>query len=259
MGFGSASTSNSVGGLNSARGDTASINLRALGTGNTLVLLNGRRMVNHPGTQAENLVPVVTVNANAIPTMGVKRIEVLLDGASALYGTDAVAGVVNTVLKSDIEGFTLDLTYGGEEGTSSDEFTASMEFGIRSPDEATRLSVMASYFTRDPIFASDRDFTANADQRGRLPGVWAADAVAANFNNTSITSAWGIFDRYSAGHDHCRRDPGRQRRRPVPHPAELAGRVRRGAVADHVHRDDVHAAAGHALQREPGHDGHQRR
>lgn len=199
VGFGSASTSNSVGGLNSARGDTASINLRALGTGNTLVLLNGRRMVNHPGTQAENLVPVVTVNANAIPTMGVKRIEVLLDGASALYGTDAVAGVVNTVLKSDIEGFTLDLTYGGEEGTSSDEFTASMEFGIRSPDEATRLSVMASYFTRDPIFASDRDFTANADQRGRLPGAWAADSVSANFNNTSITSAWGIFDRYSAG------------------------------------------------------------
>jgi len=199
VGFGSASTSNSVGGLNSARGDTASINLRALGTGNTLVLLNGRRMVNHPGTQAENLVPVVTVNANAIPTMGVKRIEVLLDGASALYGTDAVAGVVNTVLKSDIEGFTLDLTYGGEQGTSSDEFTAAMEFGLRSPDEATRLSVMASYFTRDPIFASDRDFTANADQRGRLPGVWATDAVAANFNNTSITSAWGIFDRYSAG------------------------------------------------------------
>jgi iron complex outermembrane receptor protein len=82
--FNSASGVNNVGGVNAARGDTASINLRALGTGNTLVLLNGRRMVNHPGTQAENLVPVVTVNANAIPTSGVSRIEVLLDGASAL-------------------------------------------------------------------------------------------------------------------------------------------------------------------------------
>jgi len=192
-------TTRTIGSLNDARGDTASINLRALGTGNTLVLINGRRMVNHPGTQAENLVPVVTVNTNAIPTTGVKRVEVLLDGASAIYGADAVAGVVNTVLKTDIEGFTLDLTYGNEEGASADEFTASMEFGIKSPDEATKLSLMASYFTRDPIFTKDREFTANADLRSRLPAAWAADSVAANFNNTSITSAWGIFDRYSTG------------------------------------------------------------
>ena len=65
-------TTRTIGSLNDARGDTASINLRALGTGNTLVLLNGRRMVNHPGTQAENLVPVVTVNTNSIPVTGVQ-------------------------------------------------------------------------------------------------------------------------------------------------------------------------------------------
>ncbi len=192
-------TTRTIGSLNDARGDTASINLRALGTGNTLVLLNGRRMVNHPGTQAENLVPVVTVNTNSIPTMGVRRIEVLLDGASALYGADAVAGVVNTVLKDNLEGFTLDLTYGNEEGAGAEEFTAAMEFGVSSDDGRTNLSVLASYFTRDPIFARDRDFTASADLRSRLPAPWATDSVAANFNNTSITSAWGIFDRYSAG------------------------------------------------------------
>lgn len=193
-------TSRTIGSLNDARGDTASINLRALGTGNTLVLLNGRRMVNHPGTQSENLVPVVSVNTNSIPTMGVRRVEVLLDGASAIYGADAVAGVVNTVLKDDFEGFTADLTYGNEEGASADEFTAAFEFGLASDDKRTRLSLLGSYFTRDPIMARDRDFSANADLRSRLPADWQADTTAASqFNNTSLTSAWGVFDKYATG------------------------------------------------------------
>lgn len=193
-------TTRTIGSINDARGDTASINLRALGTGNTLVLLNGRRVVNHPGTQAENLVPVVTVNTNSIPTSGVKRIEVLLDGASAIYGADAVAGVVNTVLRDDVRGFAAELTYGGEEGASARELTASFELGVGSDDNRTRLSLLGSYFTRDPIMAAERDFTANADLRRRLPAAWQADATAASgFNNTSLTSAWGVFDRYSPG------------------------------------------------------------
>ncbi|MFN7030997.1 MAG: TonB-dependent receptor plug domain-containing protein, partial [Sphingopyxis sp.] len=96
--------SRDAGGINDARGDVASINLRALGTGNTLVLLNGRRMVLHPGTQSENLVPVQSVNTNTIPVTGVRRVEVLLDGAAAIYGSDAVAGVINTVLKDNFKG-----------------------------------------------------------------------------------------------------------------------------------------------------------
>ncbi len=193
-------TTRTIGSVNDARGDTASINLRALGTGNTLVLLNGRRMVNHPGTQSENLVPVVTVNTNSIPVTGVRRIEVLLDGASAIYGADAVAGVVNTVLKDNFKGLTAEITYGSEDGASADELSANLEFGVSSDDDRTNLSILASYFTRDPIFTADRGFTANADLRSRLPAAWAADATAsALFNNTSITSAWGIFDRFSTG------------------------------------------------------------
>jgi iron complex outermembrane receptor protein len=88
---------------NSARGDIGSVNLRNLGSGNTLVLLNGRRVVAHPTSQADgtNLVPVITFNTNAIPTTGLSRLEVLRDGAGAIYGSDAVAGVVNTVLKDN--------------------------------------------------------------------------------------------------------------------------------------------------------------
>ncbi len=192
-------TTRTIGSLNDARGDTASINLRALGTGNTLVLLNGRRMVNHPGTQAENLVPVVTVNTNSIPVTGVQRIEVLLDGASAIYGADAVAGVVNTVLKTNFEGFTVEINAGQENGTPM-ETSASLEAGVNFNDNRTNISLFASYFGRDPVMASDRDFTANADLRSRLPAEWLADTTASGlFNNTSITSAWGIFDRFSAG------------------------------------------------------------
>jgi len=83
---------------NNARGDVASINLRDLGTGNTLLLINGRRMNLHPGFQTELLVPVVTPDANEIAPGSVRRIEVLRDGASAIYGADAVAGVINTHL-----------------------------------------------------------------------------------------------------------------------------------------------------------------
>ncbi|RYZ13178.1 MAG: TonB-dependent receptor, partial [Alphaproteobacteria bacterium] len=189
-------TTRTVGGVNDARGDTASINLRALGTGNTLVLLNGRRMVNHPGTQAENLVPVVTVNTNAIPTAGLSRVEVLLDGASAIYGADAVAGVVNNVLKRDFEGLTAELNFGSEEGVHSTERSGSIEYGVNFNEDRTNLSVFASYLGRDPIWASERAFSANADLRSRLPAAWQANANASvGFNNTSTTSAWGGFDR----------------------------------------------------------------
>jgi outer membrane receptor protein involved in Fe transport len=92
------------GSSNSARGDVNSISLRNIGSGNTLVLLNGRRTVVHPTTQAESLVPVLTYNTNAIPVAGLKRVEVLRDGAGAIYGSDAVAGVINTVLQDHYDG-----------------------------------------------------------------------------------------------------------------------------------------------------------
>ena len=97
------------GGVNSSRGDVGAFNLRNVGTGNTLVMLNGRRLVNNAGYQTEEVggsfIPVNTVNSQILPVWGIERVEILRDGASAIYGADAVAGVVNTVLKSDFEVF----------------------------------------------------------------------------------------------------------------------------------------------------------
>src|SRR3546814_10132517 len=80
----------------------ASVNLRGIGSGNTLVLLNGRRIAPHP--ISAGAVPRLSSNINQIPLGAVQRIEVLRDGASALYGSDAVAGVVNTNLRKDYDG-----------------------------------------------------------------------------------------------------------------------------------------------------------
>ena len=79
-----------------ARGDNNALDLRGIGSGNTLVLINGRRMSPHPISQAESGVPSLAINANQLPTAAIDRVEILRDGASAIYGADAAAGVVNT-------------------------------------------------------------------------------------------------------------------------------------------------------------------
>ena len=93
------------GGVNASRGDVGAYNLRSMGVGNTLTLLNGRRLVMNAGYQTEyiggDFVPTMTANSNLIPTVGLERLEVLKDGASDIYGADAVAGVVNNVIQSD--------------------------------------------------------------------------------------------------------------------------------------------------------------
>ena len=98
---------NAIAGVNSARGDIGAYNLRNLGTGNTLVLLNGRRLINSPGFQSESVggsfIPVNSVNTNTLPVGGIERLEILRDGASAIYGADAVAGVINTVLNRNFD------------------------------------------------------------------------------------------------------------------------------------------------------------
>lgn len=179
-----------TGNLNDARGDTSSINLRSLGTGNTLMLLNGRRVVPAPGTQTENFVPVQTANTNAFPVAGVRRVEVLRDGAAAIYGTDAVAGVVNTVLENDYEGVRLEAQYGGSDGTPHRETTVNLKAGTRLND-GTRVAVYVGFYTRNRLLATDRDYAASEDHRWKVADTpWAGDTA---FDNRSTSSPWGSF------------------------------------------------------------------
>ncbi|AJA08176.1 TonB-dependent receptor [Sphingopyxis fribergensis] len=151
---------------NAARGDVGSVNLRSLGVGNTLVLLNGRRIVTHPASQGlsdTGTVPVLSYNSNAIPTTGLQRLEVLLDGAAALYGSDAVAGVVNTVLKDNYDGLRMQAQYGGAEGTHLREFQGNILAG-KSFDRGN-ITASFEYTDRSALRAEDQDFTASANLR----------------------------------------------------------------------------------------------
>lgn len=200
---------------NAARGDVNSVNLRSLGVGNTLVLLNGRRIVTHPtsqGTSDTGTVPVLSYNSNAIPVSGTGRVEVLLDGAAAIYGADAVAGVVNTVLRDNFDGLRIQTQYGGAEGTHLRELTTNI-FAGRNFDRGN-ISGFIDYTDRTALLAEDQDYTASANLRslfanepgfdtsldpdGRATrGAWAnlqaQTSTVIRRNGTALTTSAGFF------------------------------------------------------------------
>ena len=113
---------------------TTQVNLRGLGIDRTLVLLNGRRVV--PGGTGANS----SVDLNMIPIAMIERVEVLKDGASAIYGADAVAGVVNIITKKAIDGVEMSVRYGKTAEGDGEEKSADLVWGTRSD----RGSMMAS-------------------------------------------------------------------------------------------------------------------
>lgn len=175
---------------NAARGDVNSVNLRSLGVGNTLVLLNGRRIVQHPtsqGTSDTGTVPVLSYNSNAIPVSGLRRVEVLLDGAAAIYGADAVAGVVNTVLRDNFDGLRMTSQYGGAEGTHLRELNLGLFAGRNF--ERGNISGFIDYTDRTALRAEDQDFTATDNLRPLFAGEPDfASSLTPDFRNTR--GAW---------------------------------------------------------------------
>jgi outer membrane receptor protein involved in Fe transport len=188
---------NISGGVNSARGDVGAFNLRNLGTGNTLVLLNGRRMVNAASYQTEavggSFIPVNTVNSQTLPVFGLERVEVLRDGASAIYGADAVAGVVNYVLKKDFEGFSIRTRFSAYDGLPRNDHRITLEWGKNFNDGRTNLSIFADYYRRDRVNAQDDAKWADSDFMRLLPegSPWLE---VSSFNNTSAHSEYGQYD-----------------------------------------------------------------
>jgi outer membrane receptor protein involved in Fe transport len=193
---------NISGGVNSVRGDVGAFNLRNMGTGNTLVLLNGRRMVQTAGYQTElvggSFVPVNSVNPNEIPTRGIRRVEILRDGASAIYGADAVAGVVNTVLQDNYEGFEIGARYNTYDNVPRNDQQLNIKWGKDLNGGRTNVSVFASYYHRDRVNGRD-DPRWSSEMRDRLPAdsPWLFDEdgdPVLSFRNTSVDSGFGQYD-----------------------------------------------------------------
>jgi len=137
----------------------ATIDLRNLGTSRTLVLINGRRTVaGVPGESA--------VDLNTIPTEFIERVEILTGGASSLYGSDAVAGVVNIVYKRHFDGLSLDAQVGQSEEGDDKKKKFSLTFGSRGNDGRTSLMGHLAFSDQGAVFSRDRD-ASSIDQISR--------------------------------------------------------------------------------------------
>jgi outer membrane receptor protein involved in Fe transport len=194
--------------VNDARGDVGSFNLRGLGAGNTLVLLNGRRMVNHPGTQSKkgaNKVPVNTVNSNTLPVSGLRSLDVLRDGAAAIYGSDAIAGVVNYAIDSNYVGNKLSLRYGQSQGTPLNETTFSYLGGLELNDGLSNLVGSVTVYNREGMRATERPYAASHDRR-EYPGLPEEFVGDTQLDNRSTETPWGEFNSDSLGKFHLQPD-----------------------------------------------------
>lgn len=175
------------GGVNAARGDVGAYNLRNLGVGNTLTLLNGRRLVNNAGYQTESVggdfVPTLTVNTNGIPTNSLERLEILKDGASAIYGADAVAGVINNILEKDFEGFELQIRRAQYDVSDAKDHDINAKYGFFLNEGKTNVSISLNLRDRGRIPMSDDPKWSVGDYRTLLPASspWAA---ISDLNNT---------------------------------------------------------------------------
>ncbi len=134
----------------------ATVDLRGLGANRTLVLVNGRRYITSSQTAA--------VDLNTIPTALVENVEILTGGASAIYGSDAMAGVVNFTLRDDFEGLEFDNSYEISEQGDADIFNTSLTFGSNFDDGRGNIVFNMGYTNRKSLFQADRDeafFTLN--------------------------------------------------------------------------------------------------
>ena len=132
----------------------STVNLRNLGDDRTLVLVNGRRYVSGVPT-------AFAVDLNTIPTQFIDRIDILTGGQSALYGSDAVAGVVNIILKRDFSGLAVDAQYGRSFEGDDDQRSASLTFGTTG--QRGFIMGHVGFSKQEAVYSRDRDFV-NTDQ-----------------------------------------------------------------------------------------------
>jgi outer membrane receptor protein involved in Fe transport len=140
----------------------AAVALRGLPPDATLVLINGRRVAPYPF--AQNGITAF-VDLNSIPLAAIRQIDILRDGASAIYGTDAIAGVVNVRFLEKYDGALLSVGYGNTTDTDTSEYRASLITGYADERGGTELVVVADYFHREALFQVDRYFSRSIDQR----------------------------------------------------------------------------------------------
>lgn len=140
-----------VAGNDGSPAGSAGVSLRGLGSSSTLVLVNGRRVAVDSFTNGFDSF----VNVNSIPMSALDRVEVLTDGAASVYGSDAIAGVINFILRKEVEGQEISVSYGDDtEDSNFGRYNLTYVAGINTDNSNTTLVV--DYFDRKALFNSDR-------------------------------------------------------------------------------------------------------
>ncbi len=173
---------------------TATVDLRNLGTNRTLVLVNSRRMVGSAVTGV--------VDINNIPASLIERVEVVTGGASAVYGSDAMAGVVNFIMKRDFEGAQVSSQYGITQEGDAQRFNTDFTLGTNFADGKGNVVIHGNYFWRQQTQASERDFAATqlsetTDADGNpifVPG-GSATIPQGRFNSNNLDD-FGVLDSF---------------------------------------------------------------
>ena len=163
-------------GSSGARGDNANVNLRNLGSTATLILVDGRRMAINPMTAGLSQ----AVNVNQLPTQGINHVEVLRDGASAIYGSDAVGGVINYVMRRDFEGTELITRFGEPEGPGGSSYQVSLSFGRSFAGGKGHIVATAEYLFREASWLTAKWFSNNSNNTARAPAPF--DALGSAFD-----------------------------------------------------------------------------
>lgn len=183
------------------------IDLRNLGTNRTLVLVNGRR---HVGGLAGS----PTVDVSMIPAALVERLEVVTGGASAVYGSEAVAGVINFIMKSDFEGFEVESRYGTTEAGGASDYDISLTAGSNFADDKGNAVIHMGYSDRGVLSATQREATA-ADGTNSSFGP-AGGFILADGSFISQDADTGLFnDTFNSAEDGFNRNARRLLRVPT--------------------------------------------
>jgi iron complex outermembrane recepter protein len=178
------------GGVN-ARGDISSVNLRGIGSGNTLVLLNGRRVAAHGISSTEDGVPQMSVNVNTLPTRGLARVDILRDGASAVYGSDAVAGVINFVADTDYVGDEVQIQAGLTELGSGSDTGATWTHGNFAFNDKLHWISTFDFFAREALETADLPNATDSNKIALAPAGF--DAANGPFFDRNASSIYPSF------------------------------------------------------------------
>lgn len=171
--------------LTASRAGRNSANLRGLGISRTLVLLDGRRM--QPSDS------LGTIDLNAIPTSLIENVEVITGGASAIYGSDAIAGVVNFRLRHNFKGIALDAQYGITDRGDSGSFQAGVTIGGDFADGRGHIDLSFDYLDRQGSLRRERPYFINSGIASNLTGALIL-GDAANLPSTAAIAL--VFSRY---------------------------------------------------------------